>query len=44
VKAISRVDRIDRFECRRHVETHFTVERMADDYEEIYRRLVAPDS
>jgi glycosyltransferase involved in cell wall biosynthesis len=41
VEAIKRVDGIDRIECRRHVEAHFTVERMADDYEEIYRRLVA---
>ncbi len=37
--AVRRLDRIDRAACRRHVEKRFTVERMADDYEAVYRRL-----
>ena len=37
--ALQRLDRIDRAACRRHVETYFTVERMADAYEAVYRRL-----
>jgi glycosyltransferase involved in cell wall biosynthesis len=37
VDAVKRVDTIDRAACRRHVERRFTVERMADDYEAIYR-------
>jgi glycosyltransferase involved in cell wall biosynthesis len=41
VDAVKRVGNLDRAECRRHVEEHFTVERMADDYEAIYRRLLA---
>jgi glycosyltransferase involved in cell wall biosynthesis len=41
VDAIKRVDRIDRRECRRFVEARFTVRRMADDYEALYRRAVA---
>jgi glycosyltransferase involved in cell wall biosynthesis len=41
VNAVKRIDIIDRAACRRHVETRFTVARMADDYEEIYRRLAA---
>jgi glycosyltransferase involved in cell wall biosynthesis len=41
VNAVKRIDIIDRADCRRHVETRFTAARMADDYEEIYRRLLA---
>ncbi|HXH82623.1 MAG TPA: glycosyltransferase family 4 protein [Candidatus Tectomicrobia bacterium] len=39
VDAIKRIDIIDRAACRRHVEERFTVARMVDDYEAIYRRL-----
>jgi glycosyltransferase involved in cell wall biosynthesis len=39
VDAVKRVDTIDRAACRRHVERRFAVERMADDYEAIYRSL-----
>jgi glycosyltransferase involved in cell wall biosynthesis len=41
VNAVKRIDIIDRAACRRHVETRFTAARMGDDYEEIYRRLLA---
>jgi glycosyltransferase involved in cell wall biosynthesis len=41
VEAVKRIDEIDRAECRRHVERRFSVERMADDYEAVYRRLIA---
>ena len=41
VDSVKRVDIIDRAACRRHVEERFTVQRMADDYEAIYRRLLA---
>jgi glycosyltransferase involved in cell wall biosynthesis len=37
--AVRTLDRIDRAECRRDVETRFTVERMVDGYEAIYRSL-----
>jgi glycosyltransferase involved in cell wall biosynthesis len=40
VAAVGRVDTIDRAECRRHVEHHFTVDRMVNDYESLYRRLL----
>jgi glycosyltransferase involved in cell wall biosynthesis len=39
VDAVGRIGDIDRAACRRHVEERFTVARMADDYEAIYRRL-----
>jgi glycosyltransferase involved in cell wall biosynthesis len=38
VEAVKRVDSIDRAECRRWVEQRFSVERMVDDYEAIFRR------
>jgi glycosyltransferase involved in cell wall biosynthesis len=40
VDAVKRVDTIERAACRRHVEQRFSVERMADDYEAIYRTLL----
>ena len=39
-QAVRRLDRIDRAACRDRVATRFTVERMVDDYEAVYRRLV----
>jgi glycosyltransferase involved in cell wall biosynthesis len=41
IDAVKRLDEIDRAECRRHVETRFSVGRMAEGYEGIYRRLAA---
>jgi len=38
-EAVKRLDEIDRAECRRHVERRFSVGRMAQDYERIYRQL-----
>ena len=40
-EAVKRLDEIDRAECRRHAERHFSVGRMAEDYEAIYRRLMS---
>lgn len=40
VAAIDRVGEIDRAACRRHVAERFTVERMADQYEALYRQLL----
>jgi glycosyltransferase involved in cell wall biosynthesis len=40
VAAVGQVGAIDRGECRRHVESHFSVDRMVDDYETVYRRLL----
>jgi glycosyltransferase involved in cell wall biosynthesis len=39
--AVKGLDRIDRGECRRHVLARFTVERMVDGYEALYRSLAA---
>ena len=39
VEAVKRIDAIDRAVCRREFERRFTVQRMVDDYEAIYRTL-----
>lgn len=40
VKGIRRITEIDRRECRKHVERYFTLERMVDQYEDLYYRTV----
>ena len=40
VEAVKEVHRIDRYQCRKHFEAHFTVERMVDDYEKVYKSIV----
>lgn len=40
VDGVKRIETIDRAECRRHVEARFSVERMADGYEAVYRRMI----
>jgi glycosyltransferase involved in cell wall biosynthesis len=41
VDAVKRVDTIDRAACRADFERRFSVARMTDDYEAVYRRLGA---
>lgn len=41
VDAIGRIGEIDRAACRRSVEARFSVDRMADDYLALYRRLLS---
>lgn len=40
IGAIGRLDEIDRGACRRAVEERFTVDRMADEYLALYRRIL----
>jgi glycosyltransferase involved in cell wall biosynthesis len=44
VRAARRLGEIDRRKCRRHFEQHFNAERMAQDYLNIYQRLVRCES
>ena len=39
VDGVKRIEAIDRAECRRRVEALFSVQRMADGYERLYRQL-----
>ena len=40
VEAIKKIDQIDRRECRKHVEENFTVEKMVDEYEKVYYKII----
>ena len=44
VEAVKRIGEINRTKCRRHFERHFTAQRMARDYLNIYQRLVRGES
>lgn len=40
VEAIKKIDQIDRADCRKNVEDNFTIEKMIDGYEEIYKKII----
>ncbi len=40
IEAVDRIDRIDPRECRRHVQDHFSITRMANQYSELYQQIV----
>jgi glycosyltransferase involved in cell wall biosynthesis len=40
VEAVGRIKEIDRATCRRHVERHFTVDRMIDEYIQVYEMIL----
>ena len=40
IEAVSHIGGVDRSACRRHVEQHFTVERMVDQYIEVYEMIL----
>ncbi len=40
IEAIKRTSLIDRKKCREHVEKNFTVEKMTDEYEKIYKKVI----
>jgi len=40
VRAIKKIDQIDRRECRKWVEKNFTVEKMVDEYEKVYYEIL----
>ena len=40
VKAVLKIDQIDRNECRKHVEKNFTVKSMVDGYEKAYYKIL----
>jgi glycosyltransferase involved in cell wall biosynthesis len=43
-QAIARVNEIQPTQCRRHAEQNFSATRMADDYEQVYLRVLAMSS
>lgn len=44
VKAVRKIDKIDRSDCRRHFEFNFTDDRMAHEYLSIYEKLIHSES
>jgi len=40
IKAVEHIDSIDPFECRRHVQNHFSITNMASEYSELYQQIV----
>ncbi len=40
IEAIKNIDKINRDECRKHAEGHFIVERMVDEYERVYNKII----
>jgi glycosyltransferase involved in cell wall biosynthesis len=44
VHAVAHISKIDRATCRRHVERHFTVDRMVREYLNVYERILAAES
>ena len=40
VKAIKNIDKINRTECRKHVEKYFTIEKMVDGYERVCEKVI----
>jgi glycosyltransferase involved in cell wall biosynthesis len=40
IAAVRRIDEIDRFACREHIEKNFGVRQMVDGYEAVYRQLL----
>jgi hypothetical protein len=40
IKAVDRIDGIDPRECRRHVQSRFSIASMAKKYSELYRQIL----
>jgi len=40
IEDMKNIGKIDRAQCRKHVEKHFTIERMVDAYEEVYEKII----
>lgn len=40
VKAVNRIDKIDRHACREHVEHNFSIEKMVEGYEAVYKKII----
>jgi len=44
INAVDHISEIDRADCRRHVDRHFTVKRMVQEYIHVYERILAAES
>ena len=39
IKALGRIDKIDRASCRKYAEKYFTIEKMVEGYEKLYKKI-----
>jgi glycosyltransferase involved in cell wall biosynthesis len=44
IKAVRKIDQVNRQDCRTHVQTHFSTETMIDGYEATYRQILTHTS
>jgi glycosyltransferase involved in cell wall biosynthesis len=44
VETVARIKEIDRAYCRRHIERHFTVDRMINEYIQVYEMILSPEA
>lgn len=42
-EAVRRIGEIDRKACRKHIEDNFTVEKMVENYEKVYRKILGKE-
>lgn len=40
-EAINKIDKIDRAKCRKYIEEKFSIERMVEGYEKVYKEIIA---
>lgn len=40
IEAVKKINQINRLDCRKHVEKNFTVEKMVDEYERVYQKVI----
>jgi len=43
-EAVEKIDQIDRVSCREHVKNNFTIERMVDEFEKIYQKILSKNA
>ena len=42
IAAVGKIDKIDRKACRKHVESKFSIEKMIDAHERLFKRMITP--
>jgi glycosyltransferase involved in cell wall biosynthesis len=44
IKAIGKIDQINRADCRKHVEENFSIDKMVEGYEKVYKKIFATET
>ena len=44
VDAVNKIDQLDRNDCRKHVEANFTIDKMVEGYEKVYKEIFKIES